>query len=72
MKVKHRKFSGGYRFKNFAGEPEERLAEIAIPEKVVIPLLQGTGDEVPPGVKPGESVKAGQIIGIDNGFAVLP
>ena len=62
MKVKNRTFSGGYRFKNFAGQPEKELVEIGIPEKVVIPLLQG----VPPVVKSGESVKAGQIIGADD------
>lgn len=62
MKVKSRTFSGGYRFENFAGQPAEKLVEIGIPEKVIIPLLQG----VPPVVKPGESVKAGQIIGIDD------
>ena len=62
MKVKNRTFSGGYRFKNFAGQPEQKLVEIGIPEKVIIPLLQG----VPPIVKPGESVRAGQIIGVDD------
>ena len=62
MKVKARTFSGGYRFKSFAGQPNEELVEAGIPEKVVIPLAQG----VPPTVKPGEAVKAGQIIGIDD------
>lgn len=66
MKVKRKTFSGGYRFKNFAGQPEEKLVESGIPEKVLIPLIQGTGDEVPPTVKPGDSVKAGQTIGIDD------
>ena len=62
MKIKSRTFSGGYRFSNFAGQPSEKLDEIGIPEKVIIQLLQG----VPPIVEPGKSVKAGQIIGIDD------
>ena len=66
MKPKRRKFPGGYRFRNFAGEPEEKLIEIGIPDRVVIPLMQGSGGEVQPVVRPGENVKAGQIIGIDD------
>jgi Na(+)-translocating NADH:ubiquinone oxidoreductase A subunit len=66
MKPKSRKFSCGYKFRNFAGEPKEELVEIGIPEKVIIPLTQGSGSEVPPIVKLGESVKAGQIIGVDD------
>jgi len=76
MKVRSRTFSGGYRFKNFAGEPKEELVEMGIPEKVIIPLIQegarerggegARGREVPPIVEPGEFVKAGQIIGVDD------
>ncbi len=72
MKVKRKTFSGGYKFKNFSGQPEEKLVESGIPEKVLIPLIQGTGDEVPPTVKPGDSVKAGQIIGIDDNSVSNP
>jgi Na(+)-translocating NADH:ubiquinone oxidoreductase A subunit len=64
MKVKRRKFPGGYRFRNFAGEPADKLIETGIPDRVVIPLMQGSGGEVPPVVRPGENIKAGQIIGV--------
>ncbi len=66
MIVKNRKFSGGYRFRNFEGEPKEKIIETEVPKKVIIPLKQGFGNEVPSVVKEGESVKAGQIIGIDD------
>ena len=51
MKVKRKTFSGGYRFRGFAGQPEEELIDLGIPEKVIIPLAQGSGSEVPPVVK---------------------
>ena len=66
MKIQHRSFRGGYKFNNFKGQPSEKLIKINIPEKVIIPLKQGSGCEVPPVVKVGDIVKAGQIIGIDN------
>lgn len=72
MNVKNKTFSGGYRFKNFAGEPKEELVDVGIPEKVVIPLLQGFGNEVTATVKPGDSVKAGQVIGIGHDSVSSP
>jgi len=72
MNVKSKTLKRGYRFKNFAGQPEDKLVESGIPEKVLIPLVQGTGDEVPPTVKPGDTVKAGQIIGIDDNSVSNP
>ena len=62
MAISNRTFSGGYRFSNFEGQPQESLIEMGIPERVIIPLKQGFGDEVPLLVKAGDHVKAGQII----------
>lgn len=72
MVIKNKKFSGGYRFKSFEGQPEERLVEAEAPEKVTIPLRQGFGNEVPPVVKVGDTVRAGQIIGINNDSVSSP
>lgn len=66
MLTKHKTFSGGYSFTGFSGRPEEKLIELKIPEKVIILLKQGFGNEVPPVIKAGEKVKAGQIIGRDD------
>ncbi|MDP2938906.1 MAG: 4Fe-4S dicluster domain-containing protein [Candidatus Omnitrophota bacterium] len=59
-------FKGGYKFINFSGQPKNDLIELAIPEKVIIPLRQGFGTEVKPLVKKGDMVFAGQIIGRDD------
>ncbi|MFN3966996.1 MAG: 4Fe-4S dicluster domain-containing protein [Endomicrobiia bacterium] len=64
--MKYKTFPGGYRFTNISGQPQEKLLEIEIPQKVIIPLRQGFGNEVPPIVKVGQKVKAGQIIGRDD------
>jgi len=66
MNVRFKRFSGGYEFGNFAGKPQDEIVELRIPERVIIPLAQGSGNEVLPNVQPGENVRAGQIIGIDN------
>ncbi|MFC1713882.1 4Fe-4S dicluster domain-containing protein [Candidatus Poribacteria bacterium] len=66
MNIKSKTLKRGYRFKNFAGQPADKLVELGIPEKVLIPLAQGAGEEVPSNVSPGDTVKAGQIIGIND------
>jgi len=66
MTAKCKRFTRGYEFSNFEGQPEDRLVQITIPEKVVIPLRQGFGAEVTPTVQPGGKVAAGQIIGRDD------
>ncbi|MBN2542688.1 hypothetical protein JXI42_07450 [bacterium] len=66
MKVEKRKFKGGYRFKNFDGQITDKIDAIDIPERVVIPLKQGFGNEVPFISKIGYTVQAGQIIGRDD------
>jgi Na(+)-translocating NADH:ubiquinone oxidoreductase A subunit len=72
MITKHKTFSGGYKFRDFEGQPKDKLIEIGIPEKVIIPLKQGFSNEVPPIVKPGDKVKAGQIIGRDDDSVSTP
>lgn len=72
MMIKHKTFSGGYRFKNFKGQPGKELIHAKTPDKAVIPLKQGFGNEVLPVVKPGDKVKAGQIIGIDDNSISSP
>ena len=72
MIVRGRRFKGGYRFKHFEGEPKDTLVEAGVPEEVVIPLKQGFGYEVPSVVKKGDTVKAGQIIGIDENSVSTP
>ena len=72
MNVRHKTFSGGYRFRNFEGQPQEKLVEIKIPERVVILLKQGFGIEVLPIVKTGDRVKAGQIIARDDNSVSSP
>ncbi|MEW6088317.1 MAG: 4Fe-4S dicluster domain-containing protein [bacterium] len=72
MNIKHKTFSGGYKLKNFEGEPKETLIELGIPEMVAIPLKQGFGKEVPPVVRQGQRVKAGQIIGRDDDSISTP
>ena len=63
---KYKTFPRGYEFKNFEGQPEDKLIQIGIPERVAIPLRQGFGNEVVPVVEPGQNVAAGQIIGRDD------
>ena len=66
MRVKYKRFSGGYEFKNFQGQPEGRLVQIEIPATVTIPLKQGFGNEAACVVAPGQKVTAGQIIARDD------
>lgn len=72
MNIKKRTFSGGYMFRNVAGQPELKLINLSIPEKVFVPLKQGFGNEVPPVVKVGDKVKAGQIIAYDDNSISTP
>lgn len=72
MLIKNKTFSGGYSFCNFEGKPQEELIDLGIPEKVIIPLKQGFGNEVPPLVKIGEKVNAGQIIARDDNSVSSP
>jgi Na(+)-translocating NADH:ubiquinone oxidoreductase A subunit len=72
MPVKNRRFSGGYRFSRFEGEPGGEIIEIGIPEKVIIPLKQGFGKEVKPVVNSGDRVEAGQIIGRNDDSISTP
>ncbi len=65
IKVINKKISGGYRF-NLEGKPRDKLIELELSSRYVIPLKQGFGREVKPFVKAGEKVKAGQIIGRDD------
>ncbi len=72
MIVKGKKSVGGYRFKNFEGDPGKELTEIPLPDQVIIPLIQGYGNEVPALVKRNDRVSAGQIIGRDDGTISTP
>ena len=65
MTPRHKRFSWGYAFKNFEGQPEPRRVSLDIPARVVIPLRQGGGQEVAPAVEVGQKVVAGQILGSD-------
>ncbi len=66
MIAKRKTFSHGYEFRNFDGQPQDKLIQIEIPDKVVVPLRQGFDNEVAPVVKLGQNVVAGQIIGRDD------
>src|SRR3989338_8290470 len=59
-------FEGGYKFKNYAGQPASAILEAKIPQRIVVPLKQGFGAEVKPLVKKGVAVFAGQIIARDD------
>lgn len=67
-----RTFQGGYKFKNYSGQPHSVLQELPIPPQVIIPLKQGFGTEVKPLVKAGDKVFAGQIIGRDDNSVSSP
>ncbi|MBD3308525.1 hypothetical protein GF339_19015, partial [candidate division KSB3 bacterium] len=66
MKILRRSFSGGYRFARFEGQPADDVMTAEMPARVILPLQQGFGREVPALVKRGDVVKAGQIIGRDD------
>lgn len=70
--MKKKKFRGGFRFKNFIGQPLERLVKAAIPNSVIIPLSQGFGSPLAPMVNVGDQVKAGQIIARDDNTTSSP
>ena len=65
-------FKGGYCFKPFKGEIENRVVNIPIPKTVIIPLRQGYGEEVPAVVKVGANVKAGTVLGRDDSSISTP
>lgn len=64
--MKARTFKGGYRFRNFKGQPQNKLVSIDAPRRVVIPLAQGFGTPPDPVVNVGDEVAAGQIIAYSN------
>jgi electron transport complex protein RnfC len=72
MIMRGRGFTGGYRFVNFAGAPEQKVDTAAIPGELIVPLKQGFGEEVEPTVKVGDPVQGGQVIGIDEGSVSTP
>ncbi|HHT9126124.1 MAG TPA: 4Fe-4S dicluster domain-containing protein [Candidatus Brocadiia bacterium] len=65
-------FSGGFFLKNFSGIPKPTIEEVPLPARVIIPLKQGYGSEVPPTVKPLDKVTAGQVIGIRDSSISTP
>ena len=66
MIAKCKRFTRGYQFSNFQGQPQDNLVQMTIPGKVILPLKQGFGAEVAPVVEPGHKVEAGQIVGRDD------
>lgn len=70
MKIKT--FPGGYRFRHFEGQPVNKLIHAGIPPRVLIPLEQGFGSALAPLVKPGDTVRAGQIIARDDQTVSTP
>jgi len=71
-RIKRIKIPKGYNFKGFSFAPEEKLAVLKSQEKYVIPLKQGFGKKVPFILNIGDSVNAGQIIGIDDNTVSNP
>jgi Na(+)-translocating NADH:ubiquinone oxidoreductase A subunit len=69
---KARGFGGGMRLRRYAGQADLSLSALPVPVRVVIPLLQGFGLPVPPLVKPGDRVAAGQLIGRDDSCVGSP
>ncbi len=63
MTTRKKSFKGGYRFRNFKGEPVDTIDRLPSPKQVLIPLKRSTGAEVQPLVQAGDTVQAGQIIG---------
>lgn len=62
----HRTFAGGFRFKNYIGQPAPVLIEVKVPSRVIIPLRQGFGTEIKPLVQKGDCVFTGQTIARDD------
>lgn len=71
-KVIRRSFGGGFRFRHYIGQPAGTLDCLPIPERVVIPMLQGFGVPLKPLVEPGVTVAAGQVIGRDDASLSSP
>lgn len=60
--VRSYRLSGGYTFRNFAGQPQQILEEFGLPERAVI-SLGGGGQKLPEAlVRAGAQVHAGQIL----------
>ncbi len=74
MAARTRTFPGGYVFKLFKGaiEPGLTVGDVAFPSRVIVPLSQGFGAEVPSLVKESDPVVAGQIIGRDDETVSTP
>ena len=64
--LRYRTFRGGYKFKGFKGQAQNKLISIEVPSRVIIPMSQGFGISLKPEVKKGDKVYAGQIIGRDD------
>lgn len=65
-------FKGGYFFRPFKGEIENHTVTIPAPRTAVIPMRQGYGVEVPVRVKVGDKVRAGTVLGRDDGSISTP
>ncbi len=64
--MRTKSFRGGYRFRNFSGQPQFKILSASIPRRVVIPLDLGYDPVQDLMVKPGDSVRAGQVLARDN------
>ena len=65
-------FKGGYRFRKLRGAPEPYVEVLPTPDRVVIPLKQGCGVEVPAVVDTGDRVRMGQVVGRDDASLSTP
>lgn len=65
-------FGGGHRFRNFAGQPEERVLDVGLPQSALVPLQSGLGVPNEPLVKVGQAVVAGQVIGRNDAAVCSP
>ncbi|MFH1006132.1 MAG: 4Fe-4S dicluster domain-containing protein [Candidatus Latescibacterota bacterium] len=72
MTTSNRTFPGGYRFRKFEGQPQEKLIEMGIPEWVIIPIERAGDSVLPISVKAGDSVAAGQMIARDDASVSSP
>jgi Na(+)-translocating NADH:ubiquinone oxidoreductase A subunit len=64
--MKSKSFKGGYTFKRFKGKPLDKVINLDMPRRVIIPMSQGFGGALEPNVKVGDDVNAGQIIARDD------
>lgn len=65
-------FKGGYAFKRLRGILEPYIEDVPAPERIVIPLKQGYGAEVPAVVGAGDRVRMGQVVGRDDASLSTP